>query len=68
MRPGTDRGLKIEGRIWLRLDDLGGGRYLVAIPPPIVIPMRLIARALVSKEQGAVHLQLLNFAAVTHLE
>jgi hypothetical protein len=53
MRPVAGRGRKIEGRIWLRLNDLGGGRYL-AIPPPIVIPMRLIARALVSKEPGAV--------------
>ncbi len=28
MRPVAERGREIEGRIWLRLDDLGGGRYL----------------------------------------
>ena len=28
MRPVAGRGRKIEGRIWLRLDDLDGGRYL----------------------------------------
>ena len=28
MRPVAGRGRKIEGRIWLRIDDLGGRRYL----------------------------------------
>jgi hypothetical protein len=28
MRPLADCGRKIEGRIWLRIDDLGGGHYL----------------------------------------
>ncbi len=28
MRLVAGHGLKIEGRIWLRLDDLSGGRYL----------------------------------------
>jgi hypothetical protein len=44
MRPVTGRGLKIERRIWLTIDDLDGGRYVdTPLPSWFRCPSRLTA-------------------------